>query len=104
MKEAIEQVMSEDEAYDCKYIGTEEADPFKLITPIIIEGKKMTVKIDTGSEVSCINKYILNKDLSHITINPCEGNLTFLAIDDKNKDTSVQRIGVTEPINTGAKK
>jgi hypothetical protein len=58
----------------------------------------MVAKIDTGSEISCINQYILNKSLSHITINECKGQLTFLAIDNNKNDTSVQRIGVTEPI------
>jgi hypothetical protein len=85
MEDNVKQVMAEEnDAYDCKYIikETKEADPFKLITPIILEGIKLVAKIDTGSEISCINQYILNKHFNHIKINNCKGQLTFLAIDD----------------------
>lgn len=95
---AIAQVM-QDAAFQCKStICNERYNPFQLLTPIILEGKngervKLTGKIDSGSQVSCIDREVfLNKlNFSSLNIKSVDGSLLFIS----NK---TKRIGVTEAI------
>ena len=82
--------------YDCKYFNENTSnldDPFRLITPIIIEGIRLIGRIDTGSDVTCINKYILNKHkvFEHTKIHKVDGYFNYL-------DTRKPRIGYTDPL------
>lgn len=50
-----------------------------LITPIIIENTKFLCKVDCGSDISCINKYIYDTKFTNIKMNKINGTLRFLA-------------------------
>ena len=95
----VEEAMEED-SLRCKYpINEERNNPFKLITPIILNNRKLIAKIDTGSSMTCINKYILDSTFDNtIKINKVKGSLNFLSRDKNNKDIKAQRIGMTEPM------
>jgi hypothetical protein len=91
----------EDEQYECKYdVPPVNDDGFNLITPIIIGNKKLVGLCDPGSDISCINKYIINKEFNNIDICNTTGYLNFLTMND-NKDGSnkTKRIGQTEPMS-----
>ena len=87
-------------AYDCKSVDnnfeilmtkTEGINPFKLITPIYVENVKLLGKVDTGSDISCINKSVFINKLKLSTIMKASGTLEFLG-------NSVKRLGSTEPL------
>lgn len=85
----------EDAFYECKL--KEENNLFnpykKLITPLILNNRKLKGKLDTGSDVTCINKYILDTLFPEIKINILKGNLNFLS-----NSSSIKRLGQTEPM------
>ncbi|KAG2192313.1 hypothetical protein INT47_007470 [Mucor saturninus] len=95
IKEAMEV-----DPYECKYKSKEERNPLKLtLTPIIIRNTKVIARIDTGSDISFINKYILEKQFDNkVKISKVNGNLNFLSLDNKNKPSKTKRIGKTEPL------
>jgi hypothetical protein len=71
----------EDEQYECKYdVPPVNDDGFNLITPIIIGNKKLVGLCDPGSDISCINKYIINKEFNNIDICNTTGYLNFLTM------------------------
>ena len=71
-----------------------EADnAFNLLTPIIVQHKKLIGMIDTGSDVSFINMEIL-KNININKINKLNGTYNFLS--DNN---DISRIGVTHPLH-----
>jgi hypothetical protein len=90
----------EDESYNCKYDKHSSVkDGFNLITPIIIKEKKLIGLCDPGSDISCINKHILNKEFNNISIHNTTGFLNFLTMNDKKDGSNrTKRIGITEPM------
>jgi transposase InsO family protein len=96
VKEAME-----DLSYDCKFDDDKSHNTrstFNLMTPIYIEGRRLVAKVDSGSDVACINKKILNKDFSDIHINKVNGYLNFLALNNEGKNSKAKRIGKTRPM------
>ncbi|KAG2191531.1 hypothetical protein INT47_003618 [Mucor saturninus] len=95
----IEDAMEKD-SLNCKYKELEQRNnPFKLITPIILNNRKLIAKIDTGSDITCINKYILDTTFDNkVLINKVSGSSNFLSLDKNKTDNKVQRIGKTEPM------
>ncbi|KAG2191017.1 hypothetical protein INT47_001072, partial [Mucor saturninus] len=82
----------ENDSYKCKKANKNVFNPYKsLITPLILNNRKLKGKVDTGSDTTCINKYILNNLFPQIKINITKGNLNFLS-------NSAKRIGQTEPM------
>jgi hypothetical protein len=63
------------------------------LTPILIEGKKIIGKIDTGSDTTCISKICLNNKLNIDKVNSVNGSLNFLS-----SDNNCKRIGQTDPL------
>jgi transposase InsO family protein len=96
VKEALE-----DLNYDCNFDDDKSHNTrstFNLMTPIYIEGRRLVAKVDSGSDVACINKKILNKDFSDIHINKVNGYLNFLALNNEGKNSKAKRIGKTRPM------
>ncbi|CEP09774.1 hypothetical protein [Parasitella parasitica] len=54
--------------------------------------------LSAGSDISFINKSILNKEFSKIQTYKTSGYLNFLSVNDDNKNSTVRRIGQTEPM------
>ncbi|KAI8639104.1 hypothetical protein BD408DRAFT_472713, partial [Parasitella parasitica] len=72
---------------------------FNLITPLLINDIRIIGKVDPGSEISIINKSVLNKDFSNIkNIKSMGGYLMFLGNDKNGQPNSIKRIGKTEPM------
>lgn len=63
------------------------------MTPIYLEGYKLIAKIDTGSEITCLNKSIFTDILKFNKILSVKGSLSFASANN-----SVKRIGKTEPL------
>lgn len=77
-----------------------ERNPFKLtITPIMINDVELIAKVDTGSDVTCINKYILDKHFKNTQINKINGSLNFLSLDNNKKGVQMKRVEKTEPLH-----
>ncbi|KAG2228457.1 hypothetical protein INT48_007575, partial [Thamnidium elegans] len=93
-KQAVRKESFENETYECKSNPNKDVfNPFKrLITPIIINDRKLKGKLDTGSNISCINKYLLDALFPNIKIKKLEGELNFLS------NSSTKRLGQTEPM------
>lgn len=89
----------ENEIYKCKSKKTNESkNNMKLITPLLLNGRRIIGKVDPGSDISFINKSILNKSFSNIQTYKTNGFLNFLSVNDDNKNSTVTRIGKTEPM------
>jgi transposase InsO family protein len=97
VKEALE-----DLNYNCKFNDDKSQcntrSAFNLMTPIFIEGHRFVAKVDTGSDITCLNKKALNKDFSNVQINRVDGYLNFLALSGKGKGSKAKRIGKTRPM------
>ena len=90
--------LRDDSANECKNSLRNEKkhlneNHFQLMTPLYIESLKMIGKIDTGSEISCINQEVLSNKLKITDINPVFGQLNFAAFGKMTK-----RIGETNPL------
>lgn len=82
----------ENSSYNCKQTNENVFNPYKsLITPLILNNRKLKGKVDTGSDITCINKFILDNVFPEIKINKVKGNLNFLS-------KSSKRLGQTEPM------
>ncbi|KAI7870287.1 uncharacterized protein EV154DRAFT_581248 [Mucor mucedo] len=84
----------EDEHYqfECKKTPNNTLNNFKnLITPIILYNRKLKGNVDTGSDLTCINKYIVDNFFPSLKINKINGTLNYLS-------NTAKRIGQTEPI------
>lgn len=82
----------ESESYECKQTKNDAITPYNsLITPIILNNRKLKGKVDPGSEITCINKYIVDNLFPNMKINKSNGNLIFL-------QKSSKRRGETEPM------
>jgi len=99
MAQALQEVY-ENEIYNCKSKKTKEnKNNMKLITPLLLNDRRIIGKVDPGSDISFINKSILNKSFSNIqTYKKTNGFLNFLSVNDDNKNSTVTRIGKTEPM------
>ena len=90
---AVEQAIQEF-SLDCK-INETSKDPFRLLTPLILEGKneevKVIGKIDTGADISCINLHTYLNKLHLSSIHKVKGRLQFL-------NNTRERIELTLPI------
>jgi hypothetical protein len=91
--------MSEDQSFDCKSKDSSNKrfahitnGPLNFLTPLYIEGKKLLGKVDTGSDVSIINKNLL-KFFNKTNINKVNGTLNFLGSGSRTK-----RCGRTDPL------
>lgn len=72
---------------------------FNLITPLLINDTRILGKVDPGSDISIINKSILNKKFSNIkNIKALGGYLMFLGNNNDGSPNSTKRIGTTEPL------
>ncbi|KAG1090832.1 hypothetical protein G6F42_019589 [Rhizopus arrhizus] len=84
---------------ECKPSSKPNKNTFNLITPLLLNGIRIIGKVDPGSDVSIINKSILNKKFSSIkNIKALGGYLTFLSMNKDGSATKAERIGSTEPI------
>ncbi|CEP10697.1 hypothetical protein [Parasitella parasitica] len=90
----------ENDAYPCKSKKIQEKNKnnMKLITPLLLNNRRIIGKVDPGSDISFINKSILNKEFSKIQTYKTSGYLNFLSVNDDNKNSTVRRIGQTEPM------
>lgn len=88
----------ENEVYKCESKKTKTNNSMKLITPLLLNNRRIVGKVDPGSDISFINKSILNKSFSNIKTFKTNGFLNFLSVDDNNKNSTVTRIGKTEPL------
>ena len=99
MEEIDAELKAQDAALACKYNNKIESfNPFQLLTPIILESKekepiRLIAKIDTGADVSFLNKNIFYHKLLFTSndIIKVEGNLNFL-------NSSTKRLGKTPTI------
>ncbi|KAG1119078.1 hypothetical protein G6F42_013051 [Rhizopus arrhizus] len=87
----------ENEIYKCKSKKTTNGN-MKLITPLLLNNRRIIGKVDPGSDISFINKSILNKTFSNIQTIKTNGFLNFLSVNDDNKNSAVTRVGKTEPM------
>lgn len=97
-EERLVKEIYEDEAYKCEYqkeilYPTKSKNTDNLITPIILNRMKLCAQIDTGSPISCINKYILDKYFK----NKIQLRKTYGSLKDLSGKTT-KRIGQTEPM------
>jgi len=84
---------------DCKYNKQTSKNSFNLITPLLINDIRIIGKVDPGSDVSIINKTVLNKKFSTIkNIKALGGYLTFLSMNKDGSPSKAKRIGHTEPL------
>ena len=84
---------------DCKYNEQTTKNSFNLITPLLINDIRIIGKVDPGSDVSIINKTVLNKKFSTIkNIKALGGYLTFLSMNKDGSPSKAERIGHTEPL------
>ncbi|KAI8326290.1 hypothetical protein EDC96DRAFT_593364, partial [Choanephora cucurbitarum] len=98
-EEALIKEALENDQYDCKYKQRQHGNLYKLITPILLEDHRVMALVDTGSQISCINKDVLNKTFDSVTINESFGYLNFLTLDNKGNNNQTKRIGKTTPMN-----
>ncbi|KAK4510556.1 40S ribosomal protein mrp2, mitochondrial [Mucor velutinosus] len=83
---------------ECKS-STSNKNTFNLITPLLLNNIRIIGKVDPGSDVSIINKSVLNKKFSTIkNIKALGGYLTFLSMNKDGSASKAERIGSTEPI------
>ena len=66
-------------------------NPYLLKTPLLIQNKRLLGLIDTGAEISVINKAVC--DANKWSYSPVSGKILFAG-----KDSTVKRIGMTEPL------
>ncbi|CDH61104.1 hypothetical protein RO3G_16746 [Lichtheimia corymbifera JMRC:FSU:9682] len=66
-------------------------NPYLLKTPLLIQNERLLGLVDTGAEISVINKAVCDKHKWLYT--PVAGNILFAG-----KDSSVERIGLTAPL------
>ncbi|KAG1444948.1 hypothetical protein G6F56_010095 [Rhizopus delemar] len=88
----------DDSANECKASLHNEKEHlnenhFQLMTPLYIESLRLIGKIDTGSEISCINQASLSNKLNIKNTNKVFGQLNFAAFGKMTK-----RIGKTDPL------
>lgn len=88
----------ENGAYPCKSKKTNNNNNMKLITPLLLNNRRVIGKVDPGSDISFINIKILNKDFSSIKTIKTNGYLNFLSVNDNKQNSSVTRVGKTEPM------
>lgn len=75
-------VQMNEASMECKLNNT-EANEFNLTTPILIEGKLLLGKVDSGSDVTCIKLESFSKKLKLNKIHNVSGSLQFLTSSDK---------------------
>lgn len=99
MAQALKEVY-ENDTHICKSKKTknENKNNMKLITPLLLNNRRIIGKVDPGADISFINKNILNKEFSNIQTYKTTGYLNFLSVNDDNKNSTVKRIGKTEPM------
>lgn len=67
------------------------ANPYLLKTPLLIQNERLLGLVDTGAEISVINKAVC--DTKNWTYTPVSGDILFAG-----KDKSVKRMGITAPL------
>jgi hypothetical protein len=92
-----------DEVEACKFKQELKENNFKLRTPILLEGEKLFAEVDTGSEVTLLNKATFKKlvpllsknypNLNKKFIKPINGFFNFAASNQK-----LERFGKTIPL------
>lgn len=91
--------MYESETYLCnKSKTTNKSDNITLISPLLLNDRRIIGKADPGADISFINKRILNKKFSSIKIIKTNGYFNFISVNDDNKNSSVTRVDKTEPL------
>jgi hypothetical protein len=85
--------------YPCKSKKTNnDNNNMKLITPLLLNNRRIVGKVDPGSDISFINIKVLNKNFSSIKTIKTNGYLNFLSVNDDKQNSSTTRIGKTEPM------
>ncbi|CEP06855.1 hypothetical protein, partial, partial [Parasitella parasitica] len=84
---------------DCKSSKNKIDRSFNLITPLLINNARIIGKVDPGSDISIMNKTVLNKQFSSIkNIKALGGYLMFLGNNSDGTPNRIKRIGKTEPM------
>lgn len=90
MAQALKEAYENDDIYKCKSEKTNEnKNNMKLITPLLLNNRRIIGKVDPGSDISFINKSILNKSFSNIQTHKTTGFLNFLSVND---DTVIKTV------------
>ncbi len=66
-------------------------NPYLMKTPILIQNKRILGLVDTGAEISVINKTLCNANNWSYT--PVDGKIIYAG-----KNDAVKRMGITEPL------